>query len=193
MVAVHGLRGRADWSCRIARHVIRARAYVVCPEGTPAPALRTDGEHARFTFATPRALELEIEAALAALARAHADADTTRLLYYGHSLGASYAVAMLRASPARWTRVVMSEGGWGGWWPTPAAHAAGQRVLFACGTAECSSGATASARALATGRRDAGVPAKVVYVEGAGHHSYGPIVDAVSGELDWLVEGDERF
>jgi len=193
MVAVHGLRGRADWSCRIARHVMQARAFVLCPEGKPAHAVASDGDYARFTFASPAALAKEIDAGLDALARAYPDeVDTSRLLYYGHSLGASFAVAMLRDAPARWSRVVMSEGGYGGWWPSAKAHAAGQRVLFACGTPECLNGATASVRALAKAARDP-VPAKVVYAEGAGHHSYGPIVDVMEAEHAWLVEGDERF
>ena len=187
MVAVHGFRGRADWTCRIARHIVENDAFVLCPRGTPAPAVASDGEWPRFTFARPDALQKEIEAGLAALARAYPGyVDESKLLFYGHSLGASYGVAMTARAPERWSRVVMSEGGWGGWWPTAKMRAAGQRVLFACGTTECLGGATASARALERGK----VPARVVYSAGAGHHSFGPIVDAIESERAWLL-GDK--
>jgi hypothetical protein len=69
------------------------------------------------------------------------------------------------------------------------AHEGAARVVFACGTASCFSGASQAAAAL----ERAGARADVEYAKGAGHRSYGPIVDAMATKVAWLVDGDPRF
>lgn len=193
VVAVHGLRHRPDWQCRIARRFVGDRAFVLCPRGVPAPALNTDGEWRRFTFARADDMLKEIDAGLAALKRAYPDyVDDERPLYYGHSLGAIFGAAIVLRDPARWTRAALAEGGHGSFTHGAARSFVtkrGQRILFACGTPDCLGAANWAARVL----EGAGGKARVAYAEGAGHRSYGAIVDAVGESFDWLLDGDPRF
>jgi hypothetical protein len=39
----------------------------------------------------------------------------------------------------------------------------------------------------------AGVATKIVYGPGVGHGYGGAVAEAIAKELDWLLEGDERF
>lgn len=192
VVAVHGHRHRPDWQCGILREMVGDRAFVLCPRGVKAPP-QWDDHRERFTFGTIADTKHEIDAGLAALVRAYgADmVDTDHMVFYGHSLGAIEGAQIVMADPARFPRAILAEGGQG--WSVPAARAfhakGGERVLFGCGTPECDGAAVFAARVL----EQAGAGAKVAYAEGAGHRSYGPIVDAMGAEIDWLLAGDPRF
>src|SRR5262249_36840812 len=85
------------------------------------------------------------------------------MIYSGYSQGAYEAPAFVMRNPALYPRVLLVEGGQGGWNARRFAAAGGQRVLFACGQAPCDAGARASAAAF----EKAGVPSKVVYAPGA--------------------------
>jgi len=194
VVALHGLRGRADWTCHVARELFDTRAFVLCPAGTPLPTkTQTDRERPRYTLPEPRRLGLEIAAGLAALeARYAASVDVESPVLYGHSLGAIFGATLALAHPATWQRVVLSEGGYSAW-ASPGAQEfvklGGRRVLFACGTRTCDDGAKVAARTL----KAAGAEADVGYAAGAGHRSWGPIVDVMQARIDWLLAGDARF
>lgn len=191
VVAVHGHRHRPDWQCGIVREMVADRAFVLCPRGVKAPP-QWDDRRERFTFGTVADLQREIDAGLAALVRAYGDmVDTDRMVYYGHSLGAIEGESIVLRDPARWPRAILAEGGQV--WSASAARSfvarGGARVLFGCGTAECNGAAAFAARVLG----EAGAGARVAYAEGAGHRSYGPIVDAMASQVDWLLTGDPRF
>jgi predicted esterase len=194
VVALHGLRGRADWTCHVARELFDTRAFVLCPAGTPLPPrTQTDHERPRYTLPEPHRLGLEIAAGLAALeARYGTSVDAESPVLYGHSLGAIFGATLALAHPAMWQRVVLSEGGYSAW-ASPGAREfvklGGRRVLFACGTRTCEDGAKAAAGTL----KAAGAEADVGYAAGAGHRSWGPIVDVMQARIDWLLAGDARF
>jgi threonine/homoserine/homoserine lactone efflux protein len=42
-------------------------------------------------------------------------------------------------------------------------------------------------------RRERGLESRVVYGRGAGHRSWGPIVEAIRPRIDWLLDGDPMF
>ena len=66
----------------------------------------------------------------------------------------------------------------------------GERLLFACGTEECSA---ASARAVSALEAATGGAARMVYAVGAGHLQEDPMVDEITRAFDWLVADDPRF
>jgi pimeloyl-ACP methyl ester carboxylesterase len=193
VVAIHGHRHRPDWQCGLARELVGERAFVVCPRGVLAPRHRGDGDEERYTFRTADDTAREVDAALAALTAAYPGyVDARRPALYGHSLGATFGAAILRRDPTRWSRAIFSEGGYEGWaaGSSRAFVAAGSaRVLFGCGTLGCSATAGQAARLL----EHYGAGARVAYARGGGHHSWGPIIDAMSADVDWLLEGDVRF
>jgi predicted esterase len=193
VVAIHGHRHRPDWQCELARELVGDRAFVVCPRGVLAPRHRGDGDVERYTFRTVDDTSHEIDAALAALAASYPSyVDARHPAIYGHSLGAIFGATLVRRDPSRWSRAIFSEGGYENW-SSRASHAfaasGSARVLFGCGTDDCRASATQAARLLEHG----GVGAHVAYASGGGHHSWGPIIDAMGTEVDWLLDGDARF
>ena len=192
IVAAHGHRDRPDWQCQVARRFVGDRAFVLCPRGRACAPMAV-GEEPRFTFWDVVQFTKEVEAGLAALRRAYPDfVDLDKPILYGHSTGAYVGADMARRDPARWSRVILAEGGFGGW-TLPVAKVflkgGGARVLFVCGTEACATPSTLAVHAL----DEAGLPARLGYAVGAGHAGDGPIVEEAVKAFDWVVEGDPRF
>jgi pimeloyl-ACP methyl ester carboxylesterase len=189
LIAAHGNYDRPEWQCATWRSILGNRGFVLCPRGvarrdSPSP------NDIRFTYANASAFTAELDAALAALRSRYADfVDPGPLMYAGFSLGAILGVSYVLRDPSRFPRVVLIEGGEGGWGEAKLAAAGGQRVLWGCGQAGCVGGA----KALAARFERAKVPSRVVYGKGEGHSYTGAVADEIKKELPWLIEGDERW
>ena len=187
LIAVHGNYDRPEWQCATWRAILGNRGFILCPRGvarkdSPSP------DDVRFTY--ERGFYAEVDAALAALRSGHADfVDPGPMMYAGFSLGAILGVSYVLRDPARFPRVVLIEGGEGGWGEKKFADAGGQRVLWGCGQAGCVGGA----KALAARFERVKVPSHVVYGKGEGHGYTGAVADEIKKELDWLLDGDPRW
>ncbi len=194
VLALHGNYDRPEWQCETWGSILATRslsAFVLCTRGVKRPDSPSPTD-IRFTYASGASMKAELEAARAALiARWPAFVDDGPAVYTGFSLGAIYGVPWILEDPARTPRVVLTEGGHDPWTgPTIAKFAkkGGLRVLFACGQSSCVH--TANPIAAAIGKA---VGAKVVHGKNVGHGYDGAVADAIAEQLDWLVEGDERF
>src|SRR5262249_32662320 len=130
---------------------------------------------ASYRYPTADSLDAEIEASLAALsARFPGRVEDGAVLYAGFSQGANMGVALMAKRPSRYRRAVLTDGGHWRWTPDRArayAEGGGERVLFACGRTSCIKEAAASVELLEA----AGVKAKIVSAEGAGHVAGGAV------------------
>ena len=119
-------------------------------------------------------------------------ADDAGAVYAGFSQGATMGALMIGLAPDRFPRAILMEGGGAEWSRSVArayAAAGGTRVLFACGRARCSEPARASIRWLGA----AGVTARLVADERAGHSLAGGLAEKVREAFAWVVEGDARW
>jgi predicted esterase len=195
VVATHGLGGGPQWVCPLWRDLVGAGVFVLCPRGQRVPGQRDDirPNEAAYRYPTWETLEAEIEAGLAALrARFPGRVDDGPVLYAGFSQGANMGVAVMAKQPSRYRRAVLTEGGHWRWTAERArayAEGGGERVLFACGRTSCVKEAAASVALLEA----AGVKAKIVAAEGAGHVATGPVAAETRGALDWVFEGEDRW
>jgi predicted esterase len=181
VIAAHGHGTDPEGICREWRTVVGDGGFVLCPRGVALPQ-GGYGFDARFAA--------EVDADVAALrARYGLWVALGPMIYSGYSQGAYEAPAFVMRNPALYPRVLLVEGGQGGWNARRFAAAGGQRVLFACGQASCDAGARASAAAF----EKAGVPSKVVYSAGAGHVFWGPISAGIRDQWTWFVAGDLRW
>lgn len=195
IVAAHGAGDRPEPHCAIWRLTIGDRGFVLCPTGT-AMGSGAPGPATRYFYRSHVALGREISAALDALrARYPEHIDLAAPLYAGFSQGAIQGVPVLHESPAGFARAVLIEGGYGGYheWSALAARRyrerGGERALFACGVPACVEKARRSAALLTR----AGVEARVLDVEGAGHSYGGRMEEEVRRAFGWVVEGDPRW
>jgi predicted esterase len=194
-VVAHGAGGLATTHCRIWRALMGDRGFIVCPRGRPMYPYAPGEGHGYYFDGHPE-LGLEIGEALERLRAEFGDrVDLKRPLFVGYSQGASMGSMVLPTHPAKFARAVLMEGGFGQHqeWNVAASrrfHALGaERVLLACGRVPC----LELARTTASYMRRAGLEAKVVYAEGAGH-SYGETMQrTVKTELAWLMQGDSRW
>jgi predicted esterase len=132
---------------------------------------------------------------LALRERYHAHLDASQVVYTGFSQGAIHGSQVIVSNPDVFPRAALVEGG-NGFFNEWSMHAAkkykaggGQRVLFACGSPAC----VRTAERCAGYLKKAGVEARVVHAEGAGH-SYGPPMDEeLRTSFEWLVAGDPRW
>jgi predicted esterase len=189
LIATHGAGDTPAWQCQLWQQLIGARGFVLCPAGVPFSRSRNSG----YFYRNHHLLEREVLAAVKALRTAYAGrVDTEAAVYTGYSQGATMGALMVVNHAAEFSRLVLIEGGHHEWNVTVAKkykRGGGQRVLFACGVRYCKRGADKSAGYLDT----AGVPARVEYVEGAGHIYDGPVAERVLASFEWLVEGDPRW
>ncbi|EYF08750.1 hypothetical protein [Chondromyces apiculatus] len=195
IVATHGAGDRAEPHCTIWRNTIQDRGFVLCPRGT-AMGAGEPGPYTGYFYRDHHHLGREIAAALAALeARFPEHLDLEAPVYTGFSQGAIQGVPVLFEGPARFSRAVLIEGGYGGYreWSALAARLfkdrGGERALFACGGPSCVTKATHASKLLEA----AGVTARVLDVEGAGHSYGGVMEDQVRRAFAWVVEGDDRW
>jgi hypothetical protein len=192
---VHGWREGPQWACPLWRGIVGGGGFVVCPRGVREAGQPRDLSPGSTTyrFASAEALRDEMDADLAAL-RAHfpGRVDDGPALYAGTSQGAFLGVVLALVDPARFPRLVLTNGGYNRWTPASAREYAakgGKRVLFACGEASCIERARTNVRVL----QDAGVAARAVYAEGAGHIPYGPVADVTREAIGWVLAGDARW
>jgi predicted esterase len=195
LVAAHGAGDRAEWHCELWRGIVGDRAFVLCPQGRRTDE-RVPPANASYYYPDHFALDEELEAAIRALgARYREYLDSSLAVYTGFSQGAIHGSQVIVLHPDQFPRAALVEGGNGFFneWSVYAARkyeaGGGKRVLFACGSPAC----VRTAERCAGYLKKAGVEARVVHAEGAGH-SYGPPMDAeLRASFDWLVEGDPRW
>lgn len=194
LVATHGSYDQPEWNCETYKNVVAGRAIVVCPRGKIRWDTPTEPTMLRYFFpSTAGWLLREAEAAMASLRAAHpTQVDPGAAIYAGFSQGAIMGVPLLVNRGKQFPRLILVEGGHGGWSPQTAAaykKSGGERVLFACGRASCKKSAAVAAGYL----QKAGVPAQVVGVDDEGHTYSGRVEAALTAAFPWLVEGDPRF
>jgi dienelactone hydrolase len=190
VIATHGNYDRPEWQCEVWREIVEARAFVLCPRGVARPDSPSPDD-IRFTYDSNLALERELDAALGALRERFADyVDDSHLLYTGFSLGAIMGVPIAARAPARYGRLVLTEGGHDKWTPDAVkafAAGGGERVLFVCSQAHCANDARRAGARL----EKAGVAIKVVRGPDVGHRYDGPTAAETKKALAWVLEGRE--
>ncbi|HET9932063.1 MAG TPA: hypothetical protein VFQ35_15275 [Polyangiaceae bacterium] len=191
VVALHGNFDRPEWQCGVWQTIVEGNAFVLCPRGIP----RRDAPAAldRWEYASAKAMKSELEAGLAALRARFADfVDDGPIVFIGFSLGAIYGASLVHTEPARFSRVVFIEGGVGTWTGASAkkfSQAGGQRLILACGQADCLS----RVKRLGPSLEKAGLPTRVGGSAKAGHTYDGEVADVVRENWSWFVEGDARW
>lgn len=195
LVATHGAGDRPEWQCNVWRTTVQDRGFVLCPRGQTTNAAVPE-EATGYYYPNHDALGDELTAALAALAeRFPAEVDLDAPVLTGFSQGAIMGARILGEHPAHFARAVLIEGGvgafkeWSLWTARRFQKAGGERVLFACGNPRCAASAEATRAVL----DKAGVEAKVLHVEGAGHSYGGQMEEEVRKTFSWLIEGDPRW
>ncbi len=188
VVALHGNFDRPEWQCEVMRQITDAYAFVLCPRGIR----RTDVPKSwdRWEYGGLPAVKQELAAGLAALGERFAGyVAEGPIVFTGFSLGAILGRPIVRDDPARFPRVVFTEGGSDGWNFQRFKAGGGQRVLFACAQAGCPQ----NRRAVARQAERFGVEVRVADGGNIGHTYDGPVARAIKAEWGWLVEGDARW
>jgi pimeloyl-ACP methyl ester carboxylesterase len=191
VVAAHGAGDRAEPFCAAWRAIVGARAFVLCPRGTPLASAK--GGDDGYYFRDHHALGREVLDAIDALrARFDRELDRGPAVYVGFSQGATMGALFASAHPEIFPRMVLVEGGHGDEWSLATARrfreGGGARVLYACGQAGCRDGA----RTMMAWLDRAGVATRLVFAP-VGHAFAGALLDDVRASFAWLVEGDPRF
>jgi len=187
VVVLHGAHDRAEWQCGSFRGLLGGSVFILCPQGIVAP-----GAGGFYGLGNVDDSVAELRAGLAALkARFGAHVAASPIVLIGYAEGAAVAADLARQEPAFFARVALVGG-------NPAAFSAsatkifaergGKRVLFFCTDESCDT--IGGERALLLTR--AGVAAKSVKTD-AGPYLDQRFVDALRGQVPWLVEGDARF
>lgn len=183
LVAAHGAGGSPEWECEYWRRLTQQRRFVLCLRG----ARMASGA---YYYPNEHALEAELVAAERALRSAEPRVATVSGVYAGFSQGASMGSAMIAKHGASFPGLVLIEGFER--WNIPRARAfakaGGRRVLFVCGTRQCQSVASESARWLERG----GIEARVEYANGAGHTPLGEVMAKAEAALPWLLASGGR-
>ncbi len=177
VVAAHGAGGSPEWECEYWSRLLAERSFVLCLRGTSL------GRSGGYYYRTQHALEAELVAAERAVRAAEPRIEPGGS-YVGFSQGSSMGSAIIAKHGGKFSRLVLVEGFER--WNVPRARAfaksGGKRILFACGTKECNSAASESARWIERG----GVGVRVEYAPGAGHTPLGEVQERVSAALPWL-------
>jgi predicted esterase len=188
VVATHGAGGSPEGYCERLPALFGGSVFVVCPRGRRVSRFEPDGG---FYYPDHHALLAEVEAALAAFAAKYsARADLHFPVYFGFSQGAE--MGALALPNLHFRAAILVEGGADTFTVKLARgfrDAGGERVLFGCGRPSCAAAARASVGYV----ERAGVKARLVYAEGAGHAFGGAVEANVAAALPWLLEGDDRF
>lgn len=218
VVAVLGIGDTPETECGVWRELVGSRAFVLCPRGLPhyvddaalvsttAVPDQTKPIHeptesnsntsqltqVGYYVADVGSVEREVDAGLAALRERHGEYLADSVLYVGFSRGAFLGASVVAASPSKYPRAVLVEGGQTAWTEETAAAFAksgGKRVLFACGRSSCMDESTPAAALLA--KHD--VETKVVFGDGEGHDYQHQVKEQLRGALDWVVDGDPAW
>jgi len=185
VVVLHGARDRAEWQCGTFRGLLGGQVFILCPQGREV-------EPGFYGLGTIDATEAELRAGLAALkARFGAHVAPSPILLIGYAEGAEVAADLARQEPSFFARVALLRGGAASFSSSSAkifAERGGKRVLFFCTDVPCEQ--EGAQRAVFLTR--AGAAAKSVKRD-LGPYLDPPFVDALRGEMPWLLEGDARF
>ncbi len=187
-VALHGNFDRPEWQCEVMREITDAYAFVLCPRGIRRSDVPKSWD--RWEYGALATVKQELAAGLAALeARFAGYVAEGSIVLTGFSLGAILGRPIVRDDPARFSRVVFTEGGADGWDFRRFKERGGLRVVFACAQAGCPQ----NRRAVARQAERFGVEVHVADGGNVGHTYDGPVARAIKAEWPWLVEGDARW
>jgi predicted esterase len=185
VVVLHGARDRAEWQCGSFRGLLGGQVFILCPQGQAVEA-------GLYGLGSVDDAEAELRAALRALkARYGAHVAPSPILLIGYAEGADVAADLARQEPSFFSRVALLRGNPSVLSSSGAkifAERGGKRVLFFCTDAACEQAGAERAQSLTR----AGVAAKAVRRE-LGPYLDPPFIDALRGEMTWLLEGDARF
>ncbi len=191
VVALHGNFDRPDWHCELWQSITHGYPFILCPRGVPRGDVPRSMD--RWEYGSLDKTKKELDAGIAALeARFPGRLAKGPVVYLGFSLGAILGIQLAKKEPARFPRVVLIEGGLGG---LDAAgirrfhEGGGERVLIACGQADCAQ----KGKGLAKRLEKEGVLARVVDGGRIGHTYDGAIAEGIAREWPWLVEGLEGW
>ncbi len=188
VVALHGNFDRPEWQCQVWGELFESRAFVLCPRGLARRDVPPSED--RWEYGSQRAVLAELDAGVAALQQRFGDyVERGPLILIGFSLGAIFGSPIALADPARFSRVVVIEGGLGSWSPAQAKRfreRGGKRLIIACGQPGC----LGNARQLQPRLEKVGLPTRVGGSNRAGHTYDGVVADVVREHLDWLLADD---
>jgi poly(3-hydroxybutyrate) depolymerase len=195
LVVVHGAGDRPEWQCQVWRRVVGDRGFILCPRGFPTnPYVPPD--QTGYFYTTHHALGREIGLALGALKERFPEhADLQAPAFAGFSQGAIMGALLLPNHPARFSRALLVEGGYGFFreWDIPVAQRfsarGGSRVVLACGGDRCVEQAKKSANHMRRG----GILTRIIHAVGAGHSYGGAMERELEGAFAWAIEGDPRW
>jgi len=192
VIAAHGNYDKPEWQCQEARAIFASQVFVLCPRGIPRPD-SPSADDIRYTFRSDRTLEQQVVAGLEALGKRWGRyLAKGPVLWTGFSLGAIMGARIAARSPAKFSRLILTEGGHDAWtFARSAAFAkgVGKRVLFVCGQASCRYAANRAGKRL----RAAGARVKIETMLGIGHSYGGKLGVRTASHLGWLLDGDERW
>ena len=188
VVALHGNFDRPEWQCDVMREITGGFAFILCPRGIP----RRDASKSldRWEYGSVKQLKQELDSGLSAVRERFAGyvADGP-IVMTGFSLGAILARPIVMKEPARFPRVVFTEGGSDGWNFQQFEKGGGSRVIFGCAQAGCA----AKCRGLAKRAERVGVEVRMADGGNIGHTYDGPVARAIQAEWSWLVETDPNW
>jgi hypothetical protein len=191
VVALHGNFDRPDWHCELWQSATRGFPFILCPRGVPRGDVPKSMD--RWEYGSLDKTKKELDAGIAALeARFPGRIAEGPVVYLGFSLGAILGIQIAKKEAARFSRVVLIEGGLGGL-DGPGIRrfqeGGGERILMACGQAGC----TQKGKALVKRLEKQGILARVVDGGTIGHTYDGAIAEGIAREWPWLVEGLEGW
>jgi hypothetical protein len=162
---------------------VQTDAFLLCLRGKPMRA--GSGE---YYFPEHFTLGRLLSASVAAFDEHYGERSTSQNNgYIGYSQGATMGALMLPDHAARFSLVLLSEGGYGAWSPLRVrdfARNGGRALFFACGTESCRKGAERSRHWFDAQH----VAVRLEYASGAGHTPAGPVGDLSNAGLAWLIE-----
>jgi dienelactone hydrolase len=188
VVALHGNFDRPEWQCDVMREITSGFAFILCPRGIARRDVSKSLD--RWEYGSVKQLKQELDAGLSAVRERFAPyvADGP-IVMTGFSLGAILARPIVMEDPARFSRVVFTEGGSDGWNFKRFNSGGGSRVIFGCAQAGCAP----KCRGLAQRAERAGVEVRVADGGHIGHTYDGPVAAAIQAEWSWLVETDPNW
>lgn len=190
-VVAHGAHMTPEEMCDPLRDILGSRAFVLCPVGVISSFGPNRTE--LYAFEGPAAIADEVDAGLDALAAKFGDSvDIKNPVYLGFSQGAIQGAELLASEGEPMPRGIFVEGGHDLWAPfrvNQYAKRGGKRILFATGSDNFEQKAKIGVPYFK------GTPVEVqhVHVAGEGHHFSPKIIQAVADNLEWVLEGDDRF
>lgn len=194
LIATHGAGGTPEAHCERWLALIETRAFILCTRGRETDRFLPPDQRGYF-YDGHIELGKEVVRAVAALEKKfEGRVDVTRATYAGFSQGASMGALFIHQSreyAAMFGRVILVEGGAKEWTVSAAERLrdVGARVAVFCGQASCNQDARHSLKWM----QRAGLDARVLYANGAGHTYGGEVGRQIEDARAWLFEGDARW